>query len=125
NSPARVRTILRAAVFSLDDPPDADIYALGPILHDWPEEKILLLLRRIADRLPAGGGVLLAEKLIAEDRSGPIGAHMQNLSMLICTEGKERSLSEYAALLSEAGFSRIEGKRTGSYLDAVLAVKGS
>jgi acetylserotonin N-methyltransferase len=48
---------------------------------------------------------------------------MQSLNMLVCTEGKERTLSEYAALLREAGFARVEGRRTGAPLDAVLGVK--
>jgi acetylserotonin N-methyltransferase len=43
--------------------------------------------------------------------------------MLVCTEGKERTLGEYEALLKQAGFSRIEGRRTSSPLDAVLAIK--
>jgi acetylserotonin N-methyltransferase len=43
--------------------------------------------------------------------------------MLVITEGKERSLSEYTALLKEAGFTAIEGRRTGTYLDAILARK--
>jgi acetylserotonin N-methyltransferase len=50
-------------------------------------------------------------------------AIMQSLSMLVCTEGKERTLAEYAALLHEAGFTKVEGKVTGAPLDAVLAVK--
>ena len=124
-SPARDRLTLQAGDFFTDELPAADLYALGRILHDWPEEKIRLLLRRVYDRLPAGGGLLLAEKLIKEDRSGPVGAHMQSLNMLICPEGKERSLTEYTALLREAGFSEVSGKRTGKYLDVVLAVKGS
>ena len=48
---------------------------------------------------------------------------MQSLNMLICTEGKERTLAEYAALLREAGFSEVRGERTGAPLDAVLAIK--
>jgi hypothetical protein len=42
-----------------------------------------------------------------------------------CIEGKERTLGEYAELLRAAGFSRVEGRRTDSPLDAVLAVKGA
>lgn len=122
-SPARDRITLHAGDFFSDELPPADLYALGRILHDWPAEKIRLLLRKIWERLPAGGGVLIAEKLLQEDRSGPVGAQMQSLNMLICTEGKERSLSEYTALLTEAGFTTVEGKRTGKYLDAILAVK--
>jgi acetylserotonin N-methyltransferase len=122
-SPARERLSAQAGDFFTDALPAADLYALGRILHDWGEDKIRLLLRRIYEALPAGGGLLIAEKLLLEDRSGPLGAHLQSLSMLLVTEGRERSLSEYKALLEEAGFVGIEGRYTGKYLDAVLARK--
>lgn len=122
-SPARDRLSVQAGDFFAGELPSADLYALGRILHDWGEEKIRLLLRRIYDALPDGGGLLIAEKLLFEDRSGPISAQLQSLSMLLVTEGKERSLSEYSALLAEAGFVEIEGRRTGQYLDAILARK--
>jgi acetylserotonin N-methyltransferase len=92
-------------------------------LHDWSEVKIRLLLKKIYGQLPAGGGLLIAEKLLAADKSGPTPAHMQSLNMLICTEGKERTLDEYSTLLREAGFSDIRGERTGTSVDAVLAMK--
>ena len=43
--------------------------------------------------------------------------------MLTCTEGKERTLAEYEALLRQIGFGVVEGHVTASPLDAVLAVK--
>ena len=43
--------------------------------------------------------------------------------MLIVTEGRERSLSEYTQLLRRAGFSEISGRRTGVALDTIMAVK--
>jgi acetylserotonin O-methyltransferase len=43
--------------------------------------------------------------------------------MLVCTEGKERTLAEYRTLLEAAGFEQVEGRSTGSPLDAVLATK--
>ena len=43
--------------------------------------------------------------------------------MLVVTEGRERSLSEYMRLLAAAGFSSVEGRTTGGWLDAVLARK--
>ena len=64
------------------------------------------------------------EKLLNEDGVGPVAANMQSLNMLIVTEGKERSLGEYTRLLRKAGFTQIEGVRTGAYLDAILAAKG-
>lgn len=123
-SPAKDRLKVQPGDFFEDDLPPADLYALGRVLHDWTEEKIQLLLRRIYESLPTGGALLIAEKLIEADRSGPLNAHLQSLSMLIVTEGKERSLSEYRALLRNAGFDSVEGKRTGTYLDAILARKG-
>lgn len=117
----RIRII--AGDFFTDPLPEADLFALGRILHDWTEEKILTLLARIHDRLPPNGAVLIAEKLLLDDKTGPTWAQMQNLNMLTCTEGKERTLEEYEALLRHVGFQQVTGCRTQSPLDAVLAVK--
>jgi len=103
--------------------PPADIYALGRILHDWTEAKIERLLKRIHQHLPVNGAILIAEKLLTDDKTGPRWAQMQSLNMLTCTEGKERTLGEYETLLTRAGFSDVRGVRTPSPLDAVLAVK--
>jgi acetylserotonin O-methyltransferase len=109
--------------FFVDPLPEADLFAVGRILHDWTEAKVLALLERIFDRLPPGGGLLIAEKLIADDRGGPRWAHMQNLGMLLYTEGKERPLSDYRRLLERVGFASVLGCVTPSPLDAVLALK--
>jgi acetylserotonin N-methyltransferase len=107
-----------------EDPlPPADLYAIGRILHDWGEDKIRLLLARVHAALPDDGALLSAERLIDDDRRGPVSAHMQSLNMLVCTEGKERTLGEYRALLREAGFLTVRGVVTGAPLDAVLAEK--
>jgi acetylserotonin O-methyltransferase len=122
-SPARDRIEPIAGDFFRDDLPVADVYALGRILHDWPEHRIRLLLAKIYEALPAGGALLVAEKLLDDDKSGPTCVHMQSLNMLVCTEGRERTLAEYATLLRDAGFASVEGRRTGTLLDAVMATK--
>jgi acetylserotonin N-methyltransferase len=122
-SSARDRIEILGGDFFEDELPPADLYAVGRILHDWNETQIALLLSRICNRLPPGGGLLVAENLLEEDGVGPIPANMQSLGMLICTEGKERSLSEYTQLLKRAGFTQVDGRRTGVPLDAILAVK--
>ncbi len=117
------RIEFQAGDFFRDPLPDGDLFALGRILHDWSEEKIDALLARIHDRLPANGAILIAEKLLQDDKSGPRSAQLQDLNMLTCTEGRERTLGEYQALLERAGFVQVSGCRTGAPLDAVLAVK--
>jgi acetylserotonin N-methyltransferase len=109
--------------FFTDPLPAGDLYGVGRILHDWTEAKIVALLTKIYAALPAGGGLLIAEKLLKEDRSGSVTAQMQSLNMLVCTEGRERTLSEYSALVRGAGFREITGKVTGAPLDAMLALK--
>jgi acetylserotonin N-methyltransferase len=122
-SPVSNRISIVAGDFFNDPLPAADLFALGRILHDWTEEKILKLLARIHARLPQDGTVLIAEKLLAEDKSGPRWAQMQDLNMLTCTEGKERTLAEYEALLRRVGFGEVWGRCTPAPLDAVLAFK--
>jgi acetylserotonin N-methyltransferase len=122
-SPAKGRIHCVAGDFFADELPPADLYALGRILHDWSAEKIDLLLGKIYDRLPSGGALLIGERLLDDDKMGPVPAQMQSLNMLVCTDGKERSLAEYRSLLMRVGFSSVEGVRTGKPLDAMLARK--
>lgn len=117
------RLELIAGDFFTDPLPPADLYTLGRILHDWSEEKIRRLLAKIYAALPAGGGLLIAEKLMNDDLTGPVHVHMQSLNMLLATEGRERSFPQYADLLQEAGFAEMEGKVTGKPIDVVLALK--
>ena len=106
--------------FFADPLPEADLYCLGRILHDWSEEKIHTLLDKIYAVLPSSGGLLVAEKLLEPHY---ISAHMQSLNMLVSTEGRERTAAEYEALLKAAGFSKVDCRNTGGPLDAILAIK--
>jgi acetylserotonin N-methyltransferase len=117
------RIELVAGDFFTDVLPPADLYAVGRILHDWPDDKVQRLLGAIHRALPEGGALLVGEKMLDDDRAGPRWAQLQSLNMLVCAEGKERTLGEYTALLSEAGFRDVQGRRTASPLDAVLARK--
>jgi acetylserotonin N-methyltransferase len=122
-STVRDRVQIVAGDFFVDPLPAGDVFALGRIVHDWMEAKIESLFQRIYERLPKGGAVLIAEKLLSDDKTGPRWAQMQSLNMLTCTEGKERTLGEYEGLLTRAGFTEVRGIRTPSPLDAVMAVK--
>lgn len=122
-SPEASRVSLVAGDFFTDPLPEADLFALGRIVHDWSVEKIRILIRKIFDRLPAGGGLLIAERLLNADKSGPLRGQLQSLNMLVCTEGKERNTAEYREILRAAGFADVQARETGSVVDAVLALK--
>jgi len=122
-SPAADRISVESGDFFTDRLPVADLYAVGRILHDWNEAKIGTLLQKIHAALPEGGALLVAESVLDEDGTGPVSTQMQSLNMLVCTEGRERSESEYRELLERAGFAGVECRRTGTPLDAVLAFR--
>ncbi|XP_063070543.1 acetylserotonin O-methyltransferase [Engraulis encrasicolus] len=109
--------------FFKDDLPEADLYILARILHDWTDERSSQLLAKAYRSCSPGGGVLLVEALLHEDGSGPLTAQLYSLNMLVQTEGRERKASEYARLLTAAGFTNIQVQRTGKIYDAILARK--
>ncbi len=117
------RISFTAGDFFSDPLPPADIYWLGRIVHDWANPKIDVLLKKIFDSLPSGGAIALGEKILSEAKDGPRWAQLQDINMLLVTEGRERSLTEYEALLTSAGFHRVTGYRTSTPLDVVLAIK--
>ena len=121
--PEGARVDLAAGDFFADPLPQADLFALGRIVHDWSVDKIRTLLKKIHDRLAPGGALLIAERLLNADKSGPLSGQLQSLNMLVCTEGKERNATEYRTLLEGAGFRDIQARKTGSVVDAILAVK--
>ncbi|KAM7380249.1 hypothetical protein PAMP_003561 [Pampus punctatissimus] len=109
-----------AGDFFKDELPKADLYILARILHDWPDDKVHILLSKIADACTPGCAVLIAETML--DGQTPYST-LQSLNMLAQTEGHERTESQYADLLSKHGFGDTRVIHTKNFLDAVIAVK--
>ncbi|XP_030914236.1 acetylserotonin O-methyltransferase [Geospiza fortis] len=109
--------------FFNDSIPEAELYILSKILHDWDDEKCKQLLAKVYKACKPGGGVLLVESLLNEDKSGPVETQLYSMNMLVQTEGKGRTAAEYSKLLEAAGFGVIQVKRTGKLYDAVLGRK--
>ncbi|NXL92149.1 ASML protein, partial [Alectura lathami] len=106
--------------FFKDNLPEADLYILSRVLHDWPDEKIHVLLNKISAVCKPGSALLVGETVLDEQKTHPPRAVLQSLSM---TEGKQRSGSEYQQLLEKYGFTNTQIKITGNLLDAVLCFK--
>ncbi|XP_063161016.1 acetylserotonin O-methyltransferase-like [Candoia aspera] len=111
-----------AGDFFKDPIPEADLCILARILHDWTDEKCLQLLSKVYQACKPGGGVLIIEMLLDENRRGPSTAHNFSLKMLLFTEGKERTAAELNVLLRKAGFQEMELKK-GAIFDIILGRK--
>ncbi|XP_029972152.1 acetylserotonin O-methyltransferase 2 [Salarias fasciatus] len=117
------RIDFQAGDFFSGEIPAADLFVLARIIHDWSEEKCELLLKKIHDACPPGGGVLLVEAMLLENRRGPVTAQIFSLNMLVQTEGRERPPSQYTRLLQRSGFGSVQLCRTGKSYDAILATR--
>jgi hypothetical protein len=85
------------------DVPEADIYLLKHILHDWSDEQGVRILERCRRAMRPGGRVIVIEALL-----GKIGepglAPFLDLNKMVMLPGRERTLAGYCALLARAGF---------------------
>ncbi|XP_032082907.1 acetylserotonin O-methyltransferase-like [Thamnophis elegans] len=116
------RITFHAGDFFKDPIPEADLYILARILHNWSDEKCLQLLSKVYQACKPGGGVLIVEMLLDEDRRGPLATHYYSILMLLYTEGREWSASEFNVLLCKAGFQKVELKK-GSLFHSILGRK--
>lgn len=85
-------------------PAGHDALLFGNIFHDWDVESCLQLARNAYEVLEPGGYILLHEMPLNESRDGPLCVACFSASMLIFEKGKQYTLSEFEALLSQAGF---------------------
>ncbi|KAM9320267.1 acetylserotonin O-methyltransferase-like [Gastrophryne carolinensis] len=106
-----------------DPIPEADLFIFARVIHSWPEDICLNLLKKVYQSCRPGGAVLICEVLINDDKCGPLSSLMFSVQMLSLTEGTERTPSEYTKLLKDAGFRDVQCRTTGKIHDAILGRK--
>ncbi|GAB1605206.1 probable bifunctional dTTP/UTP pyrophosphatase/methyltransferase protein [Argonauta hians] len=123
NSSGQVNFV--AGNFFEDEIPDADLYVLSHVIHDMTEKQIDILLKRVYNKLPPGGSLLILEKTLDEMKDGPAFAVSNDLVMSLISNGRERSAKEYKVILEEQGFTNIQIRLVGgyNYFDAILSKK--
>ncbi len=104
-------------------PAGGDAYILKNILHDWPDEKAVRILRNVRTAAGPRAAVLLIEMVIPKhDRDFP--GKWVDLEMLLNLGARERTADEYRALLNEAGLQMTRVVETASPLSVVEARAG-
>ena len=89
-------------------PAVADAIILKSIIHDWNDARSISILRNCREALPAGGKLLLVERLMPEKPSATDEdkAHaMSDLNMMRGPGGAERTEAQYRELLEQSGFA--------------------
>jgi hypothetical protein len=85
-------------------PEGHDVILLSMILHDWNEEHNGEILQKCYEALQSGGGIVISELLVNDEKTGPPPAALMSLNMLIETEGRNYTPAEYSSWLKDIGF---------------------
>ncbi len=87
--------------------PGADIVVMGNILHDWNEEKKIILMKKAYDALPENGAFVAIENVIDDNRIKNAFGLMMSLNMLIETGyGFDYTYSDFNGWATKAGFRK-------------------
>jgi O-methyltransferase domain len=101
--------------------PEADIYLLKHILHDWNDREAVRILKGCREAMRAGGRVIVIEMLLGEIGE-PELAPLMDLNMMVMLTGRERTLAEYSALLKDAGLRLSKSTSIRSPIAVIEAV---
>jgi hypothetical protein len=86
-------------------PAGSDINIMKWILHDWPDDRCIEILKNCRAVMAQDAKSLIVEMVMPEQASPSTPAVMFDLHMLAMLNGIERTESEFRNLFSKAGFN--------------------
>jgi O-methyltransferase domain/Dimerisation domain len=89
--------------FFAEIPAGADAYVLSQILHDWDDERSVVILGQVHRAMPDHGKLLVVELMLPPGDEPSFGKWM-DLHMMVLLSGRERTAAHYATLFRAAGF---------------------
>jgi len=101
-------------------PDGGDAYVLKSVIHDWPDDDAVRILRQVRAAAGAGNHVLLVELVMPEHHREFMGNWL-DLEMLLALDARERTAAEYEGLLARAGFEMTRVVETASPYSIVEA----
>jgi hypothetical protein len=109
----------------LQDPlPSADVLVLGRVLHNWDLVTKRMLLKKAYDALPAGGALIVYERLIDDERRVNAAALLASVNMVIMTAGGfDFTGADCIGWMREAGFRDMRVEPLTSEYSMVVGMK--
>ncbi|CAG8442134.1 O-methyltransferase-domain-containing protein [Gigaspora rosea] len=103
--------------FFINPPPPADIYFLRSILHNWPDEQAIKILKTVRSAIHLNNAssemtsyfkpkLLIVDRVIYDE--SPSHVYQLDLMMMCMCNGKERTKSEMEKLLDKSGWKFIK-----------------
>jgi hypothetical protein len=83
-------------------PPGADAYILASILHDWPDEAAVRILRACRAAMPVHARLVVIEQVIDDPNANLLFSTESDVTMMVLLGGKERTREGFVALFEAA-----------------------
>lgn len=85
-------------------PEGADVYLLSGVVHDWDDDHAVEILNNCRKAMAKNGRLLILEMMVPITNY-PSFSKLLDVNMMVMTTGRERTKSEFHALLDAAGLS--------------------
>lgn len=108
--------------FFQEVPTGADAYLMRHIIHDWDDEKSLVILRNCHKAMKPGAKLLLVESVIPSGNE-PFGAKFLDLTMMLIPGGLERTAEQFRDLYTQAGFELTRIVPTSTEISVLEGIK--
>lgn len=86
--------------------PEADVYLMKYILHDWSDEECREILSTVREAAPADTRLFAIEHVVPGPEE-PHFAKLFDVHMMVWGTGRERTVEEYAQLLEDTGWQYV------------------
>jgi hypothetical protein len=103
-------------------PAERDAYIMKWILHDWPDERCVTILKNCHAAMSKDAKLLVVDMIMPERAAPSTPTIMWDLHMLVMLNGKERTEAEFRHLFSAAGFKLTQIIPTESGLSIIEGV---
>jgi hypothetical protein len=102
-------------------PAGGDTYILQHILHDWNDERCELALRNCRAAMSAASSLLVIENIMPDDADPVERLVMLDFHMMVMLGGRERTRSEFRAMLRRAGFELVRSVSARAQTEILVA----
>lgn len=102
--------------------PEADVYLMKYILHDWSDEECREILSTVHEAAPHDARLFAIEHVVP----GPENPHFAKLfdvHMMVWGTGRERTNEEYAGLLDDTGWAYVDTRYPENELMGAVEAK--
>jgi len=100
------RVSFEAHDFFTPQPIVAEVYLLGAVLHDWPDNRAIEIIQNLVPAMKDGARIILAENVKMQSGSQPYFFEAMiralDMHMLTILNSQERTLAEWKALMQKA-----------------------